>query len=158
MLRSTVPRVSFTTSHMALMLKTSKPILGGHGMHSDDRHKAAWDEMPVTTVHMDRKDQFAYDWKCRYELGLRDLTSITKLQTVMVWVTWVLIFWMSYGLMWPFWGYMAIWGGVPPQYSREHGVEYSKQFGVEVWCADGKFVTPFFHINPPMFTMTVEEL
>jgi hypothetical protein len=143
---------------MALMLKTSRPILGGHGMHSEDRFKAAWDEMPLTTLNMSRKEAFAWDWKCRYELGLRDTLASTKINTIILWVMWALCPIMLYGFAWPFYGHHVWYGETLPQYSREHGVEYSKQFGVEVYCADGKFVTPFFHINPPLFTMTVEEL
>ena len=158
MLRSTVPRVSFTTSHMALMYKASKPILGGHGMHSVDRYKAAWDEIPFTTLTMSRAEAFAWDWKCRYELGLRDTYRTTKLTTIVLYTMALLCPIMIYGFVPPFWYYLAFKGEIPKQYSREYGPEYSKQFGVEVYCADGKFVVPFFHINPPMFTMTVEEL
>ena len=158
MLRSTVPRVSFTTSHMALMFRGSKPLLGGHGMHSEDRLKAAWDELPWTTFYMDRADAFAWDWKCRYELGLRDTYRTTKTNIILLKCMWIMIIIQLYGWIWPFWGWYAFMGEPYPQYNRENGEAYSKQYGVEVWCADGKFVTPFFHINPPMLTMTVDEL
>jgi hypothetical protein len=158
MLRSTVPRVSFTTSHMALMLRTTAPLLGGHGMHSIDRYKAAWDELPLTTFSMSRSEAFAWDWKCRYELGLRDTYRNSKMTYAMLYCLWLLVPVLLYGYAWPFWGYHCWYGEVLPQYNRENGPAYSKQFGVEVWCADGKFVTPMYHINPPMFTMTVEEL
>jgi hypothetical protein len=158
MLRGTVPRVSFTTSHMALMLRASKPILGGHGMHSSDRYKAAWDELPLTTHTQSRAEQFAWDWKCRYELGLRDTYRNSKQTQIMLTLCWILMPICLYGYAGPFWLYHVWFGEVMPQYNRENGVAYSKQWGIDVWCADGKFVTPLFHINPPMFTMTIEEL
>jgi hypothetical protein len=157
MLRKTTPAVSFTTSHMALMLRTSRPVFG-KDMHSSHRYKAAWDEMPLGGLFMSRKDIWAWDWKCRFELGLGDAFRTTKVKMVMFYCLWPIGTACAYGYIWPSF-YHAIFQEVIPHMNRDNGVEYSKEaYGRDVWCADGKFVQPWVHINPPMFTMTTEEL
>ena len=157
MLKRTAPAVSFTTSHRALMMRSSRPLLG-HDLTSTERVKAAWDEMPVWLFNKNRKESMAWDWKCRYELGIRDNFEATKGKY------WFIrgMFFLWIPLTVEFIGpqlYMAATGGLKPKrWSKEYGPTFAKKFGYEVFCADGKFVKPFFHICPPMFTMTADEL
>jgi hypothetical protein len=157
MLRRTAPAVSFTTSHMALAYKSSRPLLGGD-LTSGDLIKAAWDEMPFTNFHTSRKETWAWVWKAKYELGIRDYYRHTKARIITNYVLMFLILacFMEYQYALP----IVIWTGKPPWYAqKENAVAYSKRkYGADVWCADGKFVVPWMHINPPMLTMTVAEL
>ena len=157
MLKSTKPAVSFTTSHMALMMRSSRPVFG-KDMHSRARYQAAWDEMPLGGLFMSRKDIWAWDWKCRYELGLGDGWRTTKIKNVMYYSLPFICTMCFYGYPWA--GlYHALFQEMLPHMNRDNGVKYSKEnYGRDVWCADGKFVQPWVHINPPMFTMTTEEL
>ncbi|KEG12622.1 cytochrome c oxidase VIII (COX VIII) [Trypanosoma grayi] len=157
MLRRTCPAVSFTTSHRALMLRTSRPLLGGD-MHSLERFKAAWDETPIHLLGASRKEAFEWHWKCMYQLGLRDTTRMTKLRVVMNWgalfsflyLTYISVFYASF--------YHVYFEDWPEEFKRENARAYAQSKGGDVWAADGKFIRPYFHINPPMFTMTSDDL
>lgn len=157
MLRATTSRVSFTTSHTALMVRSSKPLLGSD-VHSHMRAKGAWDEMPFCSWFMSRSEWWAWDWKCRYELGIRDLYKTQKWTYMLLYCMPVFMAINFYGLVFPPL-YHVVYGEIVPWMNRDNGVEYSKRvYGFDVWCADGKFVQPFWHINPPMFTMKQEDL
>ena len=157
MLRRTAPAVSFTTSHMALMYKASRPLLGGD-MTSSDLVKAAWDEMPIGNYHTSRKEVWAWLWKAKYELGIRNYYTHTKGRIIMNYVLYFFIGYCAYEY-WYVLPFMLLTDKPPWYATRDHGAAYSKRkYGVDVWCADGKFVGPWIHINPPMLTMTVAEL
>jgi hypothetical protein len=156
MLKRTAPAVSFTTSHQALALKSSRMLLG-HDMTSVERHKAAWDEMPWTTFFWSRKDQWNWDWRCRYELGIRCNYFTSKAKSYMAWSMVPMALLCLWDMQWPI--FVLIATDKPPAFmQRDHGEEYAKKFGKEVWGADGKFIKPYYHINPPMLTMTADEL
>ncbi|EPY37123.1 cytochrome c oxidase VIII (COX VIII) [Strigomonas culicis] len=157
MLRRTTPVVSFTTSHRALALRPSRTLLGGD-MHSKDRYKAAWDDIPMHMLGWSRKRTFEWYWRATYQLGLRDTNRMTKLRSVINWaaafsflyVTYVSFFYSSIYHI-----YFEDW---PEHFKRENARDYAVEHGGDVWAGDGKFIRPYFHINPPMLTMTEEDI
>lgn len=157
MLRRTIPAVSFTASHSALMMRTTRPVLG-EDMHSVDRYKAAWDEIPMHMLGASTKQNYEWKWRDMYQLGLRNPYRFTKLRTVM---NWVFIFVMGYsayktvGFSSFYHVYYQDW---PEHFKRENSREFALAHGGDVWAGDGKFIRPYFHINPPMFTMTADEV
>jgi hypothetical protein len=160
MLRRTAPAVSFTTSHRALMYRANRPLLG-KDMNSVERFKAAWDETPFTMLGMSRKEQNEWHWKAMYQLGLRDVNRWTKLRSISNWIFLFLFAYVGSQTFFAMFIYMPIVGGpsgMPDSWKREHSRESARARGSDVWAADGKFVRPYFHINPPMFTMTTDEL
>lgn len=157
MLKRTSPAVSFSASHRALYLKTSRPLLG-HDLHSSERYKIAWDEMPFTTFHWARKDIWNWDWRCRYEFGLRDDYRLTKCRTFLMYTVPVWALAMFYAYYYPFL-YLIAFDKAPDYCSREGGPAHAwKWYGKRVWAHDGKFIKPFYHINPPMLTISAEEV
>eukprot|EP00759_Apiculatamorpha_spiralis_P021009 PhF_6_TR2613/c1_g1_i1/m.4411 len=157
-MRRTIPAVSFHSSSINLMIKNSRPLLAAD-MNSIQRARASWNELPFWFVGKPKMDQFDWHNRTIWELGLRRIQQLTKTR------------WIAKNLGWSCallafldWGHIVLTlpasGGVwINRHSREHGVEWAKKnFGAEVWCADGKFVRPHYHMTPPMFTMTVEEL
>ena len=155
-MQRTTQRVSFTTSHRALALKTTKMVFG-NDMTSTERFRAAWDEMPVAQVQMSYAERHAWVWKMRYELGLRDTHRDSKVKTVFSYVLAVLMCLNFFGWWWPVIE-MIIWRQWPYEMRRENSREYARHFGSDVYFADGKFVKPVFHINPPALTMTADEI
>lgn len=157
MLRRTTPAVSFSVSHSALMYRASRPLLGG-GMNSSQLVKAAWDEMPFTHIHTCRKDYWSWIWKAKYELGIRDHYRHTKIRIVTNYImAGICLYGMTTYVYWAI--YVAAVGKRPWYAERENATAYSKKrYGVDVWCADGKFLVPWTHINPPMLTITLAEL
>ncbi len=156
MLRRTVPAVSFTTSHRALMYRANRPLLG-KDLNSIERFKIAWDEMPLTMMGMSRKEQNAWHWKAMYQLGLRDVNRLTKGRVIFNWIYFVLFAYLGINTFCMSFIYMPALGW-PEHFKRENAREYARAHGGDVWAADGKFVRPYFHINPPMLTMTTDEL
>jgi hypothetical protein len=156
MLRRTVPAVSFTTSHRALMYRANRPLLG-KDLNSIERFKAAWDETPATLLGCSRKEQMEWQWKAMYQLGLRDVNRWTKLRSVF---NWIFLFLFAYAGANTFGMAFVVFPaiGLPDHFKRENAREYARAHGGDVWAADGKFVRPYFHINPPMLTMTTDEL
>lgn len=157
MLRRTIPAVSFTVSHSALMMKPSRPLLG-EDMHSSDRFKASWDEIPMTLLGASFKERYEWHWRCMYQLGLRDVYRFTKLRTVMNWVALLVFLYIGYVSFFFASVYHVYYMDWPEQFKRENAREYALAHGGDVYAGDGKFIRPYFHINPPMFTMTVEEM
>ena len=152
----TVPAVSFTTSHRALAMKSSR-MLYGKDMTSTERIRAAWDEMPFWQMHMSIADRHAWIWKERYELGLRDTNRNSKLKICMYYtlhvILWVNLFNWNYPLLhyifkreWPSW------------MLRENSRAEAQRWGTDVYFADGKFTKPYFHINPPALTIKADEV
>lgn len=157
MLRRTVPAVSFTTSHRALMMKPSRSLLSGD-MHSSDRYKAAWDEIPMHMLGMSRKQSFEWAWRCMHQLGLRDQYRFTKARSVMMWAGGFCFLYLGYLSFWfagPYHVYYSDW---PEHWKRENSRDYAVAHGSDVWAGDGKFIRPYFHLNPPMFTMTEDDI
>lgn len=157
MIRRTAPAVSFTPSHRALMIRSSRPLLSGE-MTSCERLRASWNEIPFTLWGLSKSENFAYHWRIRYDLGLRDMKTFSKLRLYWFYAAMIVCtaaFWRICLLaLWTFPYYQAF-----PEYTTKEGAaEVAKSWGKDVWCADGKFVTPYFHINPPMLTMTMDEL
>jgi hypothetical protein len=154
-MQRTTQRISFTTSHRALAMKSTRPVFG-YDMTSIERYRAAWDELPFWQMNMTRKEQHAWLWKSRFELGLRDPMRLTKLRSIGV-------TFMKLGgvlplyLLWSIMEYV-IYRDWPYNYRRENARAYAQRWGGDVWFADGKFAKPVFHINPPALTMTAEEL
>lgn len=158
MLKRTNPAVSFSASHRALYLRSSRPILGGD-LHSYDRFKIAWNEMPTTVFHWARKDIWNYDWRVRYEFGLRDDYMLTKCRSYFMYCVPIWAAGMFYAYYTPFF-YLILYDKPPEYCNRENGPAHAKKYyGKEVFCADGKFRTSgLYHINPPMFTISAEEV
>eukprot|EP00744_Colponema_vietnamica_P004051 GILI01006107.1.p1 GENE.GILI01006107.1~~GILI01006107.1.p1 ORF type:complete len:167 (+),score=33.63 GILI01006107.1:30-503(+) len=157
MIRRTIPAVSFTPSHRALMIRVSKPLLSGE-MNSNQRLRAAWNEIPFTTWFMSRAQVFEWHWRIRYDLGLRDMKTFTKARLYFSYVAYVACLLAVYKILSVNYYYFPVHQSFPEYMKRENSAEWAKAQGKEVWCADGKFVTPYFHINPPMLTMTMDEL
>ena len=157
MMRRTIPAVSFTTSHRALMMKVSRPLLGGD-LTSVERHKACWDEMPLTVMGFSRKEMCDYYWRCMFEYGIRDAHSMTKSQIIMNWIFLVVFTYWLYKTMYFPCIYYPIFQQWPEYMGMEQARAEAQSWGQDVWCPDGKFVKPYFHISPPMLTMTIEEL
>lgn len=157
MLRRTAPAVSFTTSHRALMMKPSRALLSGD-MHSVDRYKAAWDEIPMHMLGASRKEYFEWIWRCMYQLGLRDQYRFTKLRSVINWAGFFTGLYVFYNSMFFSSGYHIVYGDWPEYFKRENARDYAAAHGVDVWAADGKFIRPYFHLNAPMFTMTEDDI
>ena len=157
MIRRTPPAVSFTPSHRALMMRSSKPLLGGHDMSGLERFKESWDEMPMHKFGWSRKEVWTWHWRCMYDLGLRDNNWNTKSRIYGFWIffpmaCYLVLFTVGIQLAY-------LYNGVPEYMNKDNGPRNVKAwFGKEVWCADGKFSTPYFHIAPPMFTMKQEDL
>lgn len=157
MLRRTIPAVSFTASHRALMMRPSRPLMGGD-MHSTDRFKAAWDDIPLHMLGASHKQVFEWYWRAMYQLGLRDPYRLTKLRSMINWagffsflyLTYISFFYASFYHV-----YMMDW---PEHFKRENARDYAVSHGHDVWAGDGKFIRPYFHINPPMLTMTEEDI
>lgn len=158
MLRRTVPAVSFTTSHRALMIRASRPLLAAD-MTSTDRFRAAWDETPWTRIQMSKQELWDWDFKARYQLGLRDNVRLTKFGYVWFVLYFTLFVWLGVvELIWP--SFYHAWYDVWPAWlvSEEYNRKRAQAWGRDIWCADGKFSTPYFHLVAPMFTMKVEDL
>ncbi len=157
MLKRTCPAVSFSASHRALYLKSNRPLLGGN-LVSTERYRIAWDEMPFTIFHWAQKDKSTWDWRCRYEFGLRDDYRLTKIRTFAMYCVPVWAAGNFYAFYYPFF-YLIVTDKAPEYCSREGGPAHAwKYYGKKVWAADGKFLKPFYHINPPMMTITTEEV
>lgn len=157
MLRRTTPAVSFTASHRALMLRSNKPLLG-HEMNSTERYKAAWDEIPLHTINWSRAEVFQWYWRCTYDLGLRDPAKFTKIRAMQTYGFGVFFILASIELMYPNFYYMPMYQTMPDYIKREGSEARGKAWGVDVIAPDGKFIKPYFHISPPMFTMKLEDL
>ena len=158
-MQRTVPAVSFTVSHRALAMRSSKTLLGG-GMNSFEKMKASWAEMPLHWAVLDFQGFRTWMIRMQYELGLRDFERSFKLNAIMMTAlaTWTVLaaseYWsvLLHAFIYREWPEHCGRGSI--QGLREHG----KKYGKEVWYADGKFTQPLFHINPPYFTMTADEL
>lgn len=157
MLKRTAPAVSFTASHRALMMRTNKPLLG-HDMSSTERYKTAWDEIPLTTIGWSRTEMYTFYWRCMYDLGLRDVMRLTKTRHMLLYVMLGLTCVTFYRVLYPNFIYFPIYQTFPEHYKKEGAMEHAKAQGIEVYCADGKFLKPYFHMSPPMLTMTTEDL
>ncbi|AAZ11052.1 cytochrome oxidase subunit VIII [Trypanosoma equiperdum] len=157
MIRRTAPAVSFTTSHRALMLRTNRPLLSAD-MHSLERFKVAWDEMPVHLIGASRKQSFEWYWKCMYQLGIRSTYRMTKSRVVMNWCAVFVFMYLTYISVCFSSFYHIYYQDWPEEFKRENARAYAQSKGSDVWAADGKFIKPYFHINPPMLTMTTEDL
>lgn len=157
MLKRTVPAVSFTTSHRALAIRSSRPLFGNE-MNSTARFKAAWDELPMTGYGFSNKQRFEWARRQLYELGLRDQARSTKSRQVMLYVIGFMLVYLS--METSFWAcYLVYYQTLPDRFKvPEVARQNARNMGVDVYCADGKFVRPYFHLNAPMFTMTVEDL
>ena len=158
MMKRTVPAISFHPSSINLMLRVSKPVLSAE-MDSITRMQASWNELPFNFTGASKAEMVAWDDKRTYELGLRRVYYFTKQNWIMMNVTWFLAI-----LLFSEFNYFPIWmayyaGDGPTHLKRENGKEWTKKtYGIEVYCADGKFIRPHFHMTPPMFTMTADEL
>ena len=158
-MQRTAPAVSFTVSHRALAMRSNRALLGNN-MTSWDRQKAAWSETPIHWAVLDFKGLREWVVRMTYELGLRDFERSNKFGCVMLYVlmTWSICASAEVGSV--FWYHIIYrtW----PEHSGRNGmagtVEYGKKHGRAVWYADGKFTKPLYHINPPYFTMTADEL
>ena len=157
MLRRTAPAVSFTTSHRALMYRSNRPLLGGD-MGSIERFKAAWDETPLTLMGASRKEATEWHFKAMYQLGIRDVSRFSKVRSVTNWIFAVILAYVGYNTIGITFFYYPAMGQWPEYGKRENAREYARAHGGDVWAADGKYIRPYFHINPPMFTMTTDEL
>lgn len=127
-------------------------------MHSSDRFKAAWDDLPMHMMGFSHKECYEWYWRLMYQLGLRDCYRFTKIRCVLNWMcffTYAYLFYLS-----AFFGtfYHVAFQDWPDYFKRENAREYALAHGADVWAGDGKFIRPYFHINPPMFTMTEEDL
>lgn len=158
MLRRTSSQQSFSVSHKALCYRANKPLLAA-GMNSHERAIAAWDDLPWQLhVATHRNTFYAEQTKAVYEYGLRLDQHMTRTKMINLWLMFFIIpawFWsMLYPLL-----YLVIFETLPSEMVGAKGKANTlKYYGLEVWCADGKFVIPWTHINPPMFTMRVEDL
>ena len=157
MLRRTIPSVSFTASHRALAMRTNRPLLGSE-MNSVERFKAAWDDLPMTSINMSCAEQFSWFMKWRLQLGIRDIYKTTKAKWALKWFTTVL----TVGIIWPA-SYLNAFLRFPlfgpsEDMSKEKSLQLARAYGYDVWAGDGKFLRPYFHINPPLLTMTTEDL
>eukprot|EP00758_Cryptobia_borreli_P006912 Tbor_TRINITY_DN5222_c0_g1::TRINITY_DN5222_c0_g1_i1::g.16359::m.16359 len=157
MLKRTIPSVSFTASHRALMLRTNKPLLG-HEMNSTERYKAAWDDIPFSMIGWSNKDTFAWYWRCLYDLGLRDNMRWTKIRHIGLYANLGICLFFLYKCYFVACIYYPVFGEFPEHMKKENSRAHAQSKGFDVWCADGKFLKPYFHISPPMLTMTAEEL
>ena len=158
MIRRTTPAVSFTTSHRALMLRSSRTLLGNE-MNSTARVKAAWDEMPFNTWGFSNKQRFEWHWRCMFELGLRDTCRNTKSRQIFLAMIAIAMGYYVLNLIWPAYWYRIVFLKWPDKFANpDAGRQDARNKGYDVWCADGKFVRPFFHLNAPMFTMRIEDL
>ena len=155
-MRRTIPADSFAPSSINLMLNRSRPLLSAE-MNSHQRLAAAWNDMPFGFSGKARHELVAWDDKCRYELGIKRIHYQTKGNWIMTSCGW--FFALMCIINFISFPYRLAFFGLPEHLSREKGPAYAKAtYGVDVWCADGKFIRPHFHISPPMFTMTADEL
>ncbi|KAG8344790.1 putative cytochrome c oxidase VIII (COX VIII) [Trypanosoma vivax] len=157
MIHRTTPAVSFTTSHRALMLRTNRPLLATD-MHSVERYKEAWDELPFHLFGSSRKQAFEWHWKCMYQLGLRSTHHSTKLRVVMNWCALFAFLYLGSATAYYSSFYHIYYQDWPKEFKRENARSYAQSRGADVWAADGKFIRPYFHINPPMLTMTADDM
>ena len=155
-MQRTVPAVSFTTSHRAHAMKSSR-MLFGKEMKSPERFKAAWDEMPFSQIGMSMAERHAWLWKQRFELGLRDTHRNSKSKIIGMYVMTSLLTMGVFASSWPIYCY-GVYRDWPYSMRRENSREYARRWGADVYYADGKFTKPVFHISPPMLTMTCDEL
>eukprot|EP00760_Papus_ankaliazontas_P032233 PhM_4_TR5705/c0_g10_i1/m.94714 len=156
-MRRTLPAVSFAPTHVNLMMRSSKPLLANE-MDSYQRLAACWNDLPFSFTGNAKYEFCQWDDKCRYELGIRRIQHMTKAHWLGMNLLWFVGFlsFLEVGYLMP---YMLFMNKGPDNLSRDNGPAYSKRvYGVDVWCADGKFIRPFFHMVPPMFTMTADEL
>ncbi len=157
-MRRSVPAISFTTSHRALMLRNSRPLMGKE-MNSQERCKAAWDELPFSNWGFSNKQRMEWLQRMCFELGLRDMPRSNKVRQIFlaIWIIGALK--LGYHFVWGAYLYRYIYWKFPdymidPEVARTD----ARNKGYDVWCSDGQFVRPFFHLNAPMFTMRVEDL
>jgi hypothetical protein len=155
-MQRTVPAVSFTTSHRALAMKSSR-MLFGKDMTSTERFRAAWNEMPWSQIMMSIPERHAWVWKQTYELGLRDTNRNSKSKIIGLYIGQVCVFVSMYLVTQPVWRYVIDreW---PLHMQLGHERENARRWGADVYFADGKFQKPVFHINPPALTMTADEV
>ncbi|KAG8345210.1 cytochrome c oxidase VIII [Trypanosoma vivax] len=157
MIRATAPAVSFTTSHRALMLRTNRPLLSAD-MTSVERYKAAWDEMPFHLIGSSRRQSFEWHWRCIYQLGIRSTNHMTKLRVVGNWAALFSFSYLTYISVYYSSFYHIYYQDWPEEFKRENARAYAQSKGSDVWASDGKFMKPYFHINPPLLTMTADDL
>jgi hypothetical protein len=139
------------------MIKSSRPLLGGHGKTSVQLQREAWEETPLTMLTWSKKDAYKWELRRRHELGIRDTYSRSKLcYSGYAIATGIIIFGLTTYAYIPF--LMIFTQKIPEYYNSENGVANAKRWGIDVWCADGKFLKAYFHINPPMLTITADEI
>jgi len=160
-MKRTVPAVSFTTSHRALMIRLSKTMLSEdshHHLHHRERFRAAWDDIPTFTLGYSNKQQWEHVWKMRYFFGLRASRYFSKGKSCLVPLLSLTSLYLFFRVPFYTFCYLPYYQTWPDFAKRENARAYAQSFGYDVWCPDGKFVRPYFHINAPMFTMTLEDL
>lgn len=157
MMRRTQAQQSFSVSHKALCFRANKPLLGAD-MTSDERVIAAWDDLHWQWFIGPRTEMYKAFAVTMMDFGIRLLQAHTRMRIVCMqfWLIMLPIaLWIT---LWPSL-HLVLFGELPPAYMGQTGVANSKKYyGLEVWCADGKFLTPWTHIKPPHFTMRVEDL
>ncbi len=160
-MKRTVPAVSFTPSHRAFMFKMNKPLLGA-AMHHRERYRAAWDDIPLNMwFDPDMTRTWNWDTKCRFQLGLRNDVWRTKLGIINYFVLQFVMAYHGFQLCFiPV--YTAIYGmdsyDNDTLMGRKHGTEDGIRRGYKLFCADGKFAVPTYHMHPPQFTMTTDDM
>jgi hypothetical protein len=155
-MQRTTPAISFTVSHRALMMKQNRPLLGAQAEYKV-RMKACWDELPWTMQNMSIQQKWTYIWRCRFEFGVRNHGHFSKIRFVGVQVSWIMGLLAIAYIFRPL-GYFLIFQEFPWDCKRENSREVARQYGGDVIAGDGKFFRPFFHIHPPQFTMTTDDL
>ena len=157
MMRRTTPQNSFSVSHKALAFRANQPLLG-HGMNSDDRAVAAWDDLRWQWMIGPRTEIYKSFSIAFMEYGLRLLQTHTRARIILMQMWSVLLPVAIFFAFWPAL-HLVLFGELPPAYMGQTGIANTrKYYGLEVWCADGKFIVPWTHIKPPHFTMRVEDL
>ncbi|KNH03637.1 cytochrome c oxidase VIII [Perkinsela sp. CCAP 1560/4] len=159
MLRTTRPAVSFSTSSVLLKQRIARPLFSVD-MRSNDRLAAMWDDMPWTLAGQPRHRIFEWNNYITYELGMRRyMYGFSKLRWIMMNVGYCAFIFVLLDSGWMLTYHALTVNGVPEQHSVKYGTEFTKKWhGIDVYCADGKFIRPFFHMFPPKYTMTIEEL
>eukprot|EP00008_Paramoeba_atlantica_P005436 CAMPEP_0201489934 /NCGR_PEP_ID=MMETSP0151_2-20130828/24268_1 /ASSEMBLY_ACC=CAM_ASM_000257 /TAXON_ID=200890 /ORGANISM="Paramoeba atlantica, Strain 621/1 / CCAP 1560/9" /LENGTH=130 /DNA_ID=CAMNT_0047875681 /DNA_START=175 /DNA_END=567 /DNA_ORIENTATION=- len=128
-------------------------------MDSYERMYACYNDLPFTWLHKAPYEAVQWDDRRVYELGLvRWNYGTSKLVWIMMNFMWFLVVVLFVDLNYIVL-YLPIFNRLPEHLDSTYGKEWSKKvYGAEVWAADGKFLRPFFHLTPPMYTMTVEEM
>ena len=159
MYRLTRPSISFAASSILLKERLNHPVLSAD-MLTTDRLYAIWDDLPWTLTGKSNHEKIEWIRFATYELGVRRYAyGTTKGFWLFMNLFWAVAIFCILDSGWLHLYYAYSGGQHLAHLSLDYGTEFTQKWhGIDVYCADGKFVRPFFHLFPPMYTMTLEDI